>query len=99
MWRELIRYGRYGVGASVLERASEQMPVILIGRFSGSAQLGQYRYAQRIAVDAAGAIVQARLLRDLPGAGQDHRATGSASATPAVRSLRLMAAFSAFPSA
>jgi O-antigen/teichoic acid export membrane protein len=95
MWRELVRYGRYGVGASALERGSEQIPVVLIGHFAGAAQLGQYRYAQRIAATPLAAIVQGGSYVIFPAlariTGNRDRFRGAS-----VRSLRMMCAFS-FP--
>lgn len=95
MWRELIRYGRYGVGASALERGSEQVPVVLIGAFAGTAQLGQYRYSQRIASTPLAAIVQGGSYVIFPAlariTGNRERFRGAS-----VRSLRMMCTFS-FP--
>jgi len=56
MWRELVRYGRWGIATSALQSAEQQVPVLLLGRFSGAAQLGQYRYAARME-STAGAVV------------------------------------------
>jgi PST family polysaccharide transporter len=95
MWRELMRYGRYGVGASALERASEQVPVVLIGSFSGSAQLGQYRYGQRIASTPLAAIVQGGSYVIFPALARITEVR-ERFRDASVRSLRMMATFS-FP--
>ena len=95
MWRELIRYGRYGVGASALERGCEQVPVVLIGTFSGSAQLGQYRYSQRIASTPLAAIVQGGSYVIFPALARITEVR-ERFRDASVRSLRMMATFS-FP--
>jgi O-antigen/teichoic acid export membrane protein len=48
MWRELISYGRHTIATTVI-RVSEEIPVLLLGRFTGAAPLGQFRYGRRIA--------------------------------------------------
>ncbi len=58
MWRELVSYGRYILGATTLMRAGEQVPVILIGRYVGTGALGQFRYADRMASTPLALIVQ-----------------------------------------
>ena len=49
MWRELIAYGRHTIAATGIRRAADQIPVFLLGRFTGTAALGQFRYASRVA--------------------------------------------------
>jgi PST family polysaccharide transporter len=49
MWRELISYGRHTIAATTVIRVSEEIPVLLLGRFTGTAPLGQFRYGRRIA--------------------------------------------------
>jgi O-antigen/teichoic acid export membrane protein len=49
MWRELISYGRHTIAATTVIRVSEEIPVFLLGRFTGAAALGQLRYGRRIA--------------------------------------------------
>jgi O-antigen/teichoic acid export membrane protein len=49
MWRELISYGRHTIAATTVIRVSEEIPVFLLGRFTGTAPLGQFRYGRRIA--------------------------------------------------
>ena len=59
MWRELVRYGRWGIAANALQNAEQQVPVFLLGRFSGVGQLGQFRYAARMESTAGAIVVQA----------------------------------------
>ena len=49
MWRELISYGRHTIAATTVIRVGEEIPVLLLGRFTGAAALGQLRYGRRIA--------------------------------------------------
>lgn len=49
MWRELISYGRHTIAATTVIRVSEEIPVFVLGRFTGAAALGQLRYGRRIA--------------------------------------------------
>ena len=49
MWKELIGYARHVLASNVVLRLGEQVPTLLIGRYVGTASLGQYRYADRIA--------------------------------------------------
>jgi O-antigen/teichoic acid export membrane protein len=49
MWRELISYGRHTIAATTVIRVGEEIPVFLLGRFTGVAALGQLRYGRRIA--------------------------------------------------
>jgi O-antigen/teichoic acid export membrane protein len=49
MWRELISYGRHTIAATTVIRVGEEIPVFLLGRFTGAAALGQLRYGRRIA--------------------------------------------------
>lgn len=48
MWRELVSYGRHVFTASVIIRAANEAPVLLIGRYVGAGPLGQFRYGYRI---------------------------------------------------
>jgi O-antigen/teichoic acid export membrane protein len=59
MWRELVRYGRWGVAANALQNVEQQGPVVLLGRFAGAGMLGQFRYAARMESSAAAIVVQA----------------------------------------
>lgn len=49
MWRELVAYGRHVFAAAVILRIGEQADTLWLGRFLGTAPLGQYRYAFRLA--------------------------------------------------
>jgi PST family polysaccharide transporter len=49
MWRELISYGRHTIAAATVIRVGEEIPVLILGRFTGAATLGQLRYGRRIA--------------------------------------------------
>lgn len=59
MWRELARYGRWGLASNVLQNIEQQVPVLLIGRFAGAAPLGQFRTAARMESTAQSVVVQA----------------------------------------
>lgn len=58
MWRELVRYGRWGVATSALQSAEQQIPVVLLGRFAGAGPLGQFRYATRMESTAGSVVLQ-----------------------------------------
>jgi O-antigen/teichoic acid export membrane protein len=90
-----MRYGRFGLGATALERATEQVPVVLIGRFVGAAQLGQYRISQRISATPLAVIVQSGSYVIFPALARitDDRDRFRGAA---VRSLRMMSTIS-FP--
>jgi O-antigen/teichoic acid export membrane protein len=49
MWRELVAYGRHVIASGLIQRVGEQGDTVLVGRFLGTASLGQYGYAYRIA--------------------------------------------------
>jgi PST family polysaccharide transporter len=57
MWRELARYGRSVVGAEFIRRVTMEIPVVLLGRFSGTAALGQFTYSYRVATQPLRALV------------------------------------------
>jgi O-antigen/teichoic acid export membrane protein len=59
MWRELARYGRWGLASNVLQNVEQQLPVLLLGRFAGANPLGQFRYAARMESTAQSVVVQA----------------------------------------
>lgn len=59
MWKELASYGRHVVGATIVLRLGDQVPVALLGRYAGEATLGQYRYAERVAVTPYAMILAA----------------------------------------
>ena len=50
MWRELVRFGRHVIAAGIVQRVGEQADRVLVGRFVGTASLGQYQYALRLAM-------------------------------------------------
>jgi PST family polysaccharide transporter len=49
MWRELVGYGRHVLVATAILHAGEQASTLVVGRALGSASLGQFRYAMRLA--------------------------------------------------
>jgi PST family polysaccharide transporter len=49
MWRELVGYGRHVFVATAVLRVGDQVGAAIVGRQLGSAPLGQYRYAGRLA--------------------------------------------------
>ena len=49
MWRELVSYGRHILLATAILRVGEQADTLWLGRFLGTAPLGQYRYGYRLA--------------------------------------------------
>jgi O-antigen/teichoic acid export membrane protein len=59
MWRELISYGRHTIAATTVIRVAEEIPVLLLGRFTGAAPLGQFRYGRRIAALPLGMLMAA----------------------------------------
>jgi PST family polysaccharide transporter len=59
LWREMIGFGRHVVGAAFVRMISGQVNTALLGRFVGTAALGQYNYAARIAQKPLGLMVNA----------------------------------------
>jgi O-antigen/teichoic acid export membrane protein len=57
VWRELARFGRPVVMAEVIRQAIPQLPVIALGRVTGTGAIGQFSYAQRVAQQPPDAIV------------------------------------------
>jgi PST family polysaccharide transporter len=57
MWRSLASFGRHVFAADVVMSLGEKVDAAVIGRFLGTAALGQYRYAWRAAVFPLAAIV------------------------------------------
>ncbi len=49
MWRELVHFGRHVIVAGIIQRGGEQVDRLIIGRGLGTAALGQYSYAYRLA--------------------------------------------------
>ena len=56
-WRKLARFGRPVVGAEFIRRVVGEIPVAAIGRVVGTAALGQFTYAFRVAAQPLGATV------------------------------------------
>jgi O-antigen/teichoic acid export membrane protein len=57
MWRELVAFGRHVFVSTSLLKVGEQADALIVGRFLGTAALGQFRYGQRIAVTPYRALV------------------------------------------
>ncbi len=95
IWRELVAYGRYVLAAHAVMLGGQQLPVLLIGRFSGTASLGQFRYAERLSTTPVSLVIQAGSYVLFPAfariTGDRDRFRGAM-----MRSLRLMCALS-FP--
>lgn len=49
MWRELVGFGRHIVVATAILHAGDQSSTLIVGRALGTASLGQFRYALRLA--------------------------------------------------
>jgi PST family polysaccharide transporter len=58
VWRELVSFSRPLVAGEVLRRATSQIDVFILGRFSGTATLGQYRNGQMLVQQPAGLFGQ-----------------------------------------
>lgn len=95
LWRELAAYGRYVLAAHAVMLGGQQLPIFLVGRFSGSAPLGQFRYAERLSGTPLALVIQAGSYVLFPAfariKGERERFRGAM-----LRSLRLMCALS-FP--
>jgi O-antigen/teichoic acid export membrane protein len=57
MWREIATFARPVLGSEILRRIASQMDVIMLGRFSSAATLGQYRNGFRLASQPGQAFV------------------------------------------
>ncbi|MFL5863039.1 MAG: oligosaccharide flippase family protein [Solirubrobacteraceae bacterium] len=57
MWRELAVFARPVLGSEILRRIASQMDVIMLGRFTSAATLGQYRNGYRLAAQPDQAFV------------------------------------------
>jgi O-antigen/teichoic acid export membrane protein len=57
VWRELSVVARPVLGSEILRRIASQADVIMLGRFSGAATLGQYRNGYRLASQPGNAFV------------------------------------------
>lgn len=95
MWRELAGFGRPVVIAELIRRVAIQVPVVALGRFSGAGPLGQFTYANRVAAQPLGAIVNVGSYVLLPALARLSAHDGRFRAA-FLRSLRWMCAV-AFP--
>jgi O-antigen/teichoic acid export membrane protein len=95
LWRELAAYGRHVLAAHAVMLGGQQLPILLIGRVSGAAQLGQFRYAERLSSTPLALVIQAGSYVLFPAFA---RIKGERDRFRAamLRSLRLMCALS-FP--
>lgn len=57
MWRELLTFGRHVMSSELVRRVTAELDTALVGRFIGTAPLGQYRYARRFALQPLTTIV------------------------------------------
>ncbi len=57
MWREIAAFARPVLGSEILRRIATQMDVIMLGRFTSAATLGQYRNGFRLASQPGQAFV------------------------------------------
>ena len=57
MWREIAAFARPVLGSEILRRIASQMDVIMLGRFTNAATLGQYRNGFRLAAQPGQAFV------------------------------------------
>ena len=57
MWREIAAFARPVLGSEILRRIATQMDVIMLGRFTSAATLGQYRNGLRLAAQPGQAFV------------------------------------------
>jgi PST family polysaccharide transporter len=53
MWRELVRYARHLVASEAIKQSGTMASTAVIGRVLGTAPLGQFRYAWRLATAGA----------------------------------------------
>jgi PST family polysaccharide transporter len=66
MWKELVAYARHVLASNIVLRVGEQVPTVLLGRYVGTAPLGQYRYADRMATTPFSLILAAASYVILP---------------------------------
>jgi O-antigen/teichoic acid export membrane protein len=59
MWRELAGYGRHIVATELLREITRVATTALVGRFLGTASLGEFRFGSRLAIQASGPILHA----------------------------------------
>ena len=72
MWRELVGYGRHVFVATAVLHLGELGANAIIGRFLGTASLGQFRYALRLARHA-----RSRCCSPAPPTSSSPRSRGS----------------------
>jgi PST family polysaccharide transporter len=56
MWRELVRYARHLVASEAIKQSGTMASTAVIGRVLGTAPLGQFRYAWRLAWAGASVV-------------------------------------------
>jgi O-antigen/teichoic acid export membrane protein len=95
MWRELVGYGRHILVATAILRVGEQADTLWLGRFLGTAPLGQYRYGLRLASTPYLALVAGASYVLFPAFARIAEERGRFEAA-FLRSLRWMS-FVAFP--
>lgn len=57
MWRELAEFGRHLLFALIIGRARDSLETLLVGRYLGASDLGNYRYGRRLAVVPADIVI------------------------------------------
>ena len=57
LWRELVGYGKHITAAGLVRVATSETGTVFVGRFLGTATLGQFQYAFRIAQRPLAALV------------------------------------------
>jgi O-antigen/teichoic acid export membrane protein len=57
MWRDIAVFARPVLGSEILRRIASQMDVLMLGRFTSAATLGQYRNGYRLASQPGQAFV------------------------------------------
>jgi O-antigen/teichoic acid export membrane protein len=57
VWRRLAGFGRHVVASEIVRQSVSQLDQLLLGRFSGTAVLGQYNYGMRLAAQPVSGFV------------------------------------------
>jgi O-antigen/teichoic acid export membrane protein len=57
LWRELVGYGKHVTAAGLVRHGTSETGTIFVGRFLGTAPLGQFQYAYRVAQRPLAALV------------------------------------------
>lgn len=70
MWKELLGFGRHVMSSEFIRRVAAELPAALVGRFIGTASLGQYGYARRFALQPLAAMVNIASYVLLPALAQ-----------------------------